>query len=78
MEQTQKFHKFLLPHFLPPPPELSVGFERLFFQNLPNFNIEIGGTGVEIAKFVNFYRVPIYFVQDCSLLELQESTKNCS
>ena len=64
MEQTQKFNTFLLPHSIPPRPELSNGFERLFFQNLPDFNIEIGGTGVDIAKFVNFCRVPIYFVRD--------------
>ena len=66
MEQTQKFHRFLLPPSLTPPPELNVGFERLFFQNLSDFSIDIGGSGVEIVKFVNFCRVPIYFVRDCS------------
>ena len=71
MEQTQKFHKFLLS--LPaPPPELSVGFERLFFQNLPNFNIEIGGTWVEIAIFVNFCHVPIYFARDCLKKKIEQ------
>ena len=52
MEQTQKFYKFILPHSLPTPPKLNVGFERLFFQNLHDFNIEIEGRGVEIVKFV--------------------------
>ena len=35
-----------------PTPELNIGFEKLFFQNLPDFNIEIRGIGVEI--FVRF------------------------
>ena len=52
MEQTQKFYKFILPHSLPTPLKLNVGFERLFFQNLPDFNIEIEGRGVEIVKIV--------------------------
>ena len=52
MEQTQKFYKFILPHSLPTPPKLNVGFERLVFQNLPDFNIEIEGRGVEIVKNV--------------------------
>ena len=52
MEQTQKFYKFILPHSLPTPPKLNVGFGRLFFQNLPDFNIEIEGRGVEIVKIV--------------------------
>ena len=52
MEQTQKFYKFILPHSLPTPPKLNVGFERLFYQNLPDFNIEIEGRGVEIVKIV--------------------------
>ena len=73
MEQIQKFHNSLLPHSLPPPPKLSVGFERLFFKNLPDFNIEIGGTGVEIAKFGNFCRFPIYFVRNCLKKKLNKN-----
>ena len=47
MEKRQKFRKFLLPHSLSFPPELNVGFERLIFQNLSDFNIETVGRGFE-------------------------------
>ena len=34
-----------------PTPELNVGFEKLFFQNLPDFNIEIrGGKGLKFLS----------------------------
>ena len=70
MEQTQKCYKFLLTHSLAPPPKLSVGFERLFPQKICLIStLRLRGRGVEIAKFlnfVNFRRVLIYFVWDCS------------
>ena len=45
MEQTEKFHKLLLRTSLPPPSKPNIGFERLFFQNLPDFRTEIGEWG---------------------------------
>ena len=51
MEQTEKFHKLLLRTSLPPPSKPNIGFERLFFQNLPDFRTEIG-EWVEVVKIV--------------------------
>ena len=51
-------------HTPSPSPWTQCWFWKTFFQNLPDFKIEIKGRGVEIVKSVNFFCVPIYFVRD--------------
>ena len=64
MGQTQKFHKFLLPHFFP----LSLNSMLLlkdFFSKLCLIStLRYGEGGVEIIKFENFCRGLIYFARD--------------
>ena len=63
-------HKNFINFFYHPPSSLPLNsmlvLKYFFFQNFLDFNIEIEGRGVEIVKFVNFSRVPIYFVRVCS------------
>ena len=51
-------------HTPSPSPWTQCWFWKTFFQNLPDFKIEIKGRGVEIVKSVNFFCVPVYFVRD--------------
>ena len=63
----RSFINFLYQPPSPLPLNSMLVLNGFFFQNLPHFNIEIGGRWVEIKKFVKFCRVPIHFVRDCRI-----------